>query len=168
MAGDLGWLLDQRELDDLVHTMIGGLDDGDWDAYGRCFSPDVELTLPRHAEPGAPPAETVRGVESFIPVIRAVTAGFDTAQHHVTNIVHHVTGDEATTTCYVVAEHVLGDVPGENTASIGGRYAATARREDGRWLFTSWAFTPSWTRGNPELFTLAAQRAAGNPWPGAS
>lgn len=51
---DVRWLLDQQELDDPVHTMIGGLDVGDWDSYGRCFAPDVELVLPQHAEPGAP------------------------------------------------------------------------------------------------------------------
>lgn len=168
MPGDLRSLLDLRELDDLVHTAVGALDAGDWDLYERCFAPDVEFSLPRHAASEGLAPEVVTGVEHFIPVLRAVLSGFDSVQHHLTNLVHRVAGDEASTSCYVVAEHVLGDVPGENSTSIGGRYAIAARRAGSRWSLTRWDFTPAWSRGNPGLFAAAAQRAAGNPWPGAS
>lgn len=165
MADDLRALLDVRDLDALVHGTVAELDSGDWQAYGRRFAPGVEFVLPAHAAPAAtdPGATTITitGVEHFIPVLRQTLDGFDAVQHHISNTVHDIDGDTATTACYVVAEHFLADVPGGTSTSIGGSYAITARRNGDRWELTGWQFTPAWVRGNPDLFAAAARRGAG-------
>lgn len=158
MAATLQELLDKRALDDLVHITVTALDAGEWGVYRAGFAEDATFLLPDHT--GSGEKSVVTGADNFIPIVSAVLGGFDAVQHHITNMIHRLSGDEAATFCYVIAEHFFGRGPGENSLSVGGHYDIAARREHGEWKLTAWNFTPAWTRGNAALFDQAAGRQA--------
>jgi hypothetical protein len=153
-------LLDKHALDHLIYSSMHAIDSGDWSNYRKGFAEDVEFDFTDH---GVAPSETAKpmtGIDYVITIMRSVMDGFDAAQHHVTNMVHHLDGDTATTDCYVYAEHFLNNDRGDRSISLGGRYHVSSRRTDNGWQVTKWRFATSWFRGNPMLYQLAAEIAA--------
>jgi len=160
MSDPLQELLQKRALDELIFRTMHALDARDWRAYGLSFVEDVVFDYREH---GAAPPEArqlIVGLEKIIALQRAVIEGFDTAQHHVTNIVHVIDGDRATTHCYLYAEHFLHTDRGDPSVSLGGWFEISSRRYADGWKVQRWRFHSPWLRGNPMLYQLAVERTS--------
>ena len=157
MTDPLQELLDKRALDELVFRTMHALDACDWHAYGTSF---VEAVVFDFREHGAAPPEArqlIVGLDTIIALQRSVIEGFDTTQHHVTNMLHAIDGDCATTDCYLYAEHFLNTDRGDRSVSLGGRYEVSSRRHAEGWKVHRWRFHSPWLRGNPMLYRLAVE-----------
>ena len=150
-------LLDKRALDELIFRTMHALDSRDWSAYRTSFVDDVAFDFREH---GAAPPEARRvitGIDNFLVLQRAVIEGFDTAQHHVTNMVHTIDGDTVVTDCYLYAEHFLNNDRGDRSVSLGGRYQFHSGRSSSGWKIHRQRFYSPWIRGNPMLYQIAVE-----------
>jgi hypothetical protein len=157
MSDPLQELLDKRALDELVFRTMHALDACDWRAYGASFVEDVVFDFREH---GAAPPEArqlIVGLDTIIALQKSVIEGFDITQHLVTNMLHAIDGDCATTDCYLYAEHFLTTDRGDRSVSLGGRYEVSSRRHAGGWKVHRWRFHSPWLRGNPMLYQLAVE-----------
>jgi hypothetical protein len=153
-------LLDKRALDELIFRTVHALDACDWRAYGTSFVSDVVFDFREH---GAAPPEArqlIVGLDKIIALQKSVIEGFDIAQHHVTNMVHAIDGDRATTDCNLYAEHFLNTDRGDRSVSLGGRYQVSSQRYVDGWKVQRWRFHSPWMRGNPMLYQLAVERTS--------
>jgi 3-phenylpropionate/cinnamic acid dioxygenase small subunit len=157
MTDPLQELLDKRALDELIFRTMHALDARDWNAYRTSFVDEVAFDFREHG--AAPPEarQVIEGYDNFIVLQRAVIEGFDTAQHHVTNMVHTLNGDEAVTDCCLYAEHFLNNDFGDRSVSLGGRYQFHSRKGAEGWKIHRQRFYSPWIRGNPMLYQLAVQ-----------
>lgn len=161
MSDLLKELLDKRALDELIFRTMHALDARDWRAYGTSFVEDVVFDFREH---GAAPPEArqiIVGLDKIIAIQQSVIEGFDIAQHHVTNMVHVIDGDRATTRCYLYAEHFLNTDRGDRSVSLGGQYEVSSRRYPDGWKVQRWRFHSPWLRGNPMLYQLAVEKTSG-------
>jgi len=162
-------LLDKRALDELIFRTMHALDACDWPAYRASFVEDAAFDFREHG--AAPPQarQVIIGIDTIIALQKSVIEGFDTAQHHVTNMVHSIDGDNAVTDCNLYAEHFLNNDRGDRSVSLGGRYQVSSRRHADGWKVHRWRFYSPWIRGNPMLYQLAVEvtsaRAAGSQPP---
>ena len=159
MTDPMKKLLDKRALDELIYRTMHALDARDWIAYRDAFVDDVVFDFREH---GAAPPEArqlITGIDNFLVLQRAVIEGFDTAQHHVTNMVHAISidGDTAVTECYLYAEHFLNNDCGDRSVSLGGRFQFHARRYPDGWKIHRQRFYSPWIRGNPMLYQMAVE-----------
>ena len=150
-------LLDKRALDELIFRTMHALDACDWSAYGASFVPDAVFDFREHG--AAPPEarQVIEGIDKVIALQKSVIEGFDTTQHHVTNMIHAIDGDTAVTDCYLYAEHFLNTERGDRSVSLGARYQVGSRRHAGAWKVHRWRFHSPWMRGNPMLYQLAVE-----------
>lgn len=157
MNNQLNHLLDKRALDELIYRTVHALDACDWQAYRASFVEDVVFDFREH---GAAPPEVrqlVVGIDTIANLQRSVIEGFDTAQHHVTNMLHTIDGDSAVTDCYLYAEHFLNTDRGDRSVSLGGKYQVSSRRYPDGWKVHRWRFHSPWLRGNPMLYQIAVE-----------
>lgn len=160
MTDPLHQLLDKRALDELIVRTMHALDDCDWRAYRDSFVEDVVFDFREH---GAAPPEArqlIVGLETIVALQKSVIEGFDLTQHHVTNMLHAIDGDSATTDCYLYAEHFLNTDRGDRSVSLGGRYEVSSRRHAHGWKVHRWRFHSPWLRGNPMLYQLAVENTS--------
>lgn len=150
-------LLAERALSELLFRTLEALDRCDWATYREGLVDDVEFDFTEHS--AAPPEarEIIRGPEAIVAGQRSVMEGFDVAQHYVTNVIHHVDGDTATTECYLYAEHFLKNDRGDPSVTLGGKYEIHTRRGAAGWKVVRWRFFQPWLRGNPMLYVLATE-----------
>ena len=128
MSDPLQQLLDKRALDELIFRTMHARDACDWPAYRASFVEDAAFDFREHG--AAPPQarQVIFGIDTIIALQKSVLEGFDTAQHHVTNMVHSIDGDDAVTDCNLYAEHFLNNDCGDRSVSLGGRYQVSSRR----------------------------------------
>ena len=156
MSEKLQELMDKRALDELIYSTMHAMDSSDWPAYRKGMTDDAEYDFTSHGVATDKAAEIMKGADYFITVLAGVLEGFESTQHHVTNILHTLNGDTATTNCYVFSEHFLNNDRGDRSVSCGGRYeVATVRTAQG-WKVVKWRFIASWFRGNTMLYQLAS------------
>lgn len=137
---------DRSDISDLLIRYATALDTRSWDLLDSCFTEDVV------ADYG-----TLGGRNEGRAAIRhavAVVAGFDHTQHLLGNIAITIDTDEAQTSCYVHAQHVMdGDV-----LTIGGVYRDRIVRTPEGWRIAHRRLEPVWQSGNSELVATAAAR----------
>ena len=148
-------LMDKVALDELIRSVSHALDARDWPAYRAHFADTAEFDFTDHASAPKETDEIIVGPDRMISVMRTVMDGLEAAQHHVTNLVHHLDGDEAQSDCYVLAEHFLNNDRGDRDVTLGARYAVVSHRFGDGWQIVRWRFTTAWFRGNPMLYELA-------------
>jgi hypothetical protein len=150
-------LLDKRALDELIFRTMHALDSRDWPAYRASFVEDAAFDFREHSAAPAQARQVIVGIDTIVALQRSVIEGFDTAQHHVTNMVHSIDGDDAVTDCHLYAEHFLNNHGGDRSVSLGGRYQITSHRHPEGWKVHRWRFYSPWIRGNPMLYQLAVE-----------
>ena len=149
-------LRDRAALSDVLIRFACSMDARDWPAYRSCFADSIEIDYRSLiggeilSETGDAWAERTR--ESF--------AGFDVTQHLSTNHVHRVEGDRAHSTAYICAEHFVTTKDAQESWTLGGIYRAEFARSQEGWKIERLALDVLWTRGNPDVFALAAKKAA--------
>src|ERR1700761_7972699 len=99
-------LTDMRALDDLIYAQAMAVDTVDWAAYRACFDDHVNFDFSEHvnriAEQGLGFATDP---DQWVENVKAVIPGFDATMHSVSNPIHKVNGDTASSRCFVTAEH---------------------------------------------------------------
>jgi hypothetical protein len=152
-------LLDRAAVADVVAGLAHAQDDRDWAALRGLFADEVVLDLSTHHF-GRPP--TTMAAADLVDLARGVLTGFDCTHHAASNLVVHLSGDEAECRTHMVAYHHVPAEPGVvDHVTMRGYWQLALRRLDGRWLITRWAVlrTGPW-EGSPDVYALAAARSA--------
>jgi hypothetical protein len=151
-------LVDRAAVADVVAGLAHAQDDQDWPALRRLFADEVVLDLSTHHF-GRPP--TTMSAADLADLARRVLAGFDCTHHAASNLVVHLSGDEAECCTHVVAYHHVPADPGVvDHCTMRGYWQLRLRKLGGRWLITRWAVlrTGPW-EGSPDVYALAAARS---------
>jgi hypothetical protein len=151
-------LVDRMAVADVVAGLAHAQDDRDWTALRGLFADEVVLDLSTHHF-GKPP--TTMSATDLVDLARGVLAGFDCTHHAASNLVVHLSGDEAACRAHVVAYHHVPAEPGVvDHCTMRGYWQLALRRFGGRWVITRWAVlrTGPW-EGSPDVYALAAARS---------
>ncbi|GAA0934935.1 nuclear transport factor 2 family protein [Pseudonocardia zijingensis] len=151
-------LADRTAVADVVAGLAHAQDDQDWAALRRLFVDEVVLDLSTHHF--GRPATTMAAAD-LVDLARATLAGFDCTHHATSNLVVHLSGDEAECRTHVLAYHHVPAEPGVvDHCTMRGYWRLGLRRTGGRWLITRWAVlrTGPW-EGSPDVYALAAARS---------
>jgi ketosteroid isomerase-like protein len=136
-------LLDERSIIDVCVRYATAIDDRDWARLHSCFLPDAVGIY--HAD------RRLDGAEAIVETIRTAVTPLSRTQHLVGTFVVDVHGDEASSSCYLHAQHVRAGVPGGEKYVIAGRYVDRwARTQDG-WRIRERRLDRWWTDGNPTV-----------------
>ena len=136
-------LLDEKSIVDVCVRYATAIDDRDWARLRSCFLPDAVGNY--HAD------RRLDGAEAIVETIRTAVTPLTRTQHLVTNFIVDLQGDEATSSCYLHAQHVREGVPDGDKYVIAGRYVDRfARTEDG-WRIRERRLDRWWTDGNPTV-----------------
>jgi ketosteroid isomerase-like protein len=136
-------LLDERAIAAVCIRDATAIDDRDWDRLRSCFLPDAVGIY--H------PDRRLSGVDAIEEAIRTAVTPLTRTQHLVTNCAAVVQGDEASSSCYLHAQHVRDGVPGGDRYVIAGRYVDRFARTDDGWRIRERRLERWWTRGNPAV-----------------
>jgi 3-phenylpropionate/cinnamic acid dioxygenase small subunit len=136
-------LLDERSIIDVCVRYATAIDDRDWARLRSCFLPHAVGIY--HSD------RTLQGAEEIVETIRTAVTPLSRTQHLVGTFVVDVQGEEASSSCYLHAQHVREGVPGGEKYVIAGRYVDRfARSEDG-WRIRERRLDRWWTDGNPAV-----------------
>ncbi len=139
-APDLGTLLDEREILQVVTRYCRALDTKDWALLGDVFTADATADLTRPS--------LLDGIDAIRSRIRTVLEPLDVSQHLVGNHEVHVDGDDATHRCYFQAQHVRQAASGGPNYIVAGRYEDRLARTDLGWRIVHRTLVVMWTDGN--------------------
>lgn len=144
-------LKDREDLRDTVLKFATAVDTVDMDLYRAAFAEECEYDVSSIS--GQPPvvaraADWAAGIEGFL-------RGFDSTQHLLSNFTFEVTGDAATVTAAVRAEHFLANSEGDGSVTLGGHYTFRLKRTRDGWRICGFRLTATWHRGNQGLYAMA-------------
>nr|BFE35890.1 hypothetical protein GCM10010200_081410 [Actinomadura rugatobispora] len=148
-----------REVLEIVHRALRGLDRREWGDYRAAFADRLHLDYSSWRPDSI-------GWWTADDWVARVGGGFindcDATQHSVSNPLISQDGDHVVLECEVRAMHVLET----QWLELGGTYTWRFARAgdapgDGRWLADGLALAIRWRLGNPDLPALAAARTAG-------
>ena len=152
-------LLDKRALDELINGQALAVDTLDWPAYRKCFADQVNFDFSEHVERVAGKGLGVAtNPDEWVTNVRKVIPGFDSTMHTITNAVHVVNGDKASSRCFVTAEHFLNTDSGDRSITASGLYTFDSIRTASGWKLQTWRLKVHYYRGNPSLYMAAAAR----------
>lgn len=133
-------VLDRLAIEEVCVRYARALDRRDWPLLRTCFVPDVVVEYG-----DAPAINSYEGVER---VCRGALDPLDASQHLVSNFTIAIAGDEATSECYLQAQHVRRGVPGGELYVVAGTYTDRLRRRAGQWHIEHRRLDVVWTDGN--------------------
>ena len=149
-------LKDKADIQETILKYATGLDRRDFALYRSIFADQVEIDFSSFS--GAPPS-TMSG-DDWAAQVQQLLPGFDATQHVLTNFVINVQGDEAKANVYMQAEHFIANSDGDNSHTLGGYYDHKLRRKGEGWEIHATTLTVTWSRGNRDVYRLAAERVA--------
>ena len=153
MNEQLDWLVDRQAIVDLTVDYCRALDLLDWDLLGRCFTEDAVLDVG--------PWGIHTGRDAIVALCSPLFPGMDRTQHLVGNHVIEINQDEASGTCYLVAEHLVRtpDTGGDQTTTRGIYHDRFVRTPAG-WRIRERRLEITWREGNTSIFDQAFARVA--------
>jgi 3-phenylpropionate/cinnamic acid dioxygenase small subunit len=152
-------LADKRALDDLIYAQAMAVDTIDWPAYRKCFADRVDFDFSEHVERVAGKGlGAATDPDQWVENVKAVIPGFDSTMHSVTNVIHEVAGERASSRCFVTAEHFLNTETGDRSITASGIYTFDSIRTPTGWKLQTWRLKILYYRGNPSLYMAAAAR----------
>ena len=128
---------DRQAIIDVTIAYCWALDTHDWDGLDDVFRTDATAELGRHLE----------GLDAIKERIRSALEPLDASQHIVATHQVRVDGDEATSRCYLQAQHVVGG----STFLLGGRYEDRLVRTEDGWRIAHRELITMWTTGDPSI-----------------
>ena len=133
-------LLDEREITRVCYRYATALDDRDWELLRTCFLPDAVAEYEG--------LERCEGYDAIQQVCRAALAPLTGSHHLIGNVYPVVDGHEATSQCYLQAQHVRAGTPGGDTFVVAGRYSDELVRTEDGWRIAVRRLETWWTSGN--------------------
>lgn len=140
MDGELGRLLDEREIVRVALRYCRALDTKDWALLDEVFVPDATGVL------GLP--HVIEGREAIRRRVEGALAHLDDSQHLVGNHEVEVHGDTATHRCYLQAQHIRHAAAGGPHYIVAGRYEDRFVRTPDGWRIAHRSLVVMWTEGN--------------------
>lgn len=156
MTSDADLNTAHREITGLMARFARGIDLRDWELYRSVFTDDIEIDYSSYRPGNAGPFKA----DDWVQRGRMLFPGLTASQHFLSNLDITVDGDRGTVISYVRAEHVLPNTAGDAMFTIGGYYTDSVVRVDGQWKICRKQLTVLWNSGNPQVLTLARERAA--------
>ena len=149
---------DRVALSDLLFGFALAIDTRDWVAYRNVFTDRIDLDYSSYRPGSAGPISA----DAWVDRARRLFPGLAGSQHSISNvrIAFEPTGDRATLTSYVRADHYLPNDQGDSLWTLGGIYTHAAVRTDDGWRFDGVTLRMLWNHGNRHVMTLGAERAA--------
>jgi 3-phenylpropionate/cinnamic acid dioxygenase small subunit len=132
---------DLLEITQLLYAYARAIDQKDWKALERVFTPDARIhyALERGAE---------LSFRELGPWLAGSMAIFKLTQHVITNPLVEVRGDAASSTAYLVATHVQVRQDGTETRTTeGGRYSDSLVRTRDGWRIAARRLDRLWVDG---------------------
>lgn len=142
MANTLEELLDRQAIVDVTIDYGWILDHGDHQLLRRVFTDDAHAVLAGFE---------CHGVEPIIAKVDSALNPLSVSQHIITNHQVEVTGDTATSRCYLHAQHTLRGTEGGENFIMAGRYQDELVRTEQGWRIAKRVLTIDWTEGNPAV-----------------
>ncbi|WP_032368987.1 MULTISPECIES: nuclear transport factor 2 family protein [Nocardiaceae] len=148
---------DRWDVLDVRTKLVQGIDRRNWVQFRSCITDAVRLDYSAH-DPNRIPG-SIAG-DRWTAYCRTLFTGLDATQHSLTNPLVRITGETATSTVYVVAEHMLRTGGDSKFYTLGGFYEDTLIRINGKWLLTDMRLAVTWSRGDRSILAEAMQRGA--------
>lgn len=148
-------LMDRMEIEETALRMGQAADQRDWDTLVGCFTAEVyrDYSSLTGQEPGRIGAHALVTGE-WAPVF----CNLDATQHFTGPCTITIEGNRATGHAYFQTRHVLANVTGGDTWTLGGRYDWTFVRAEQGWKISGVKMTAIWAEGNQNIMALAAAR----------
>jgi len=156
MTSDADLNTAHREITGLMARFARGIDLRDWELYRSVFTDDIEIDYSSYRPGNAGPFKA----DDWVQRGRMLFPGLTASQHFLSNLDITVDGDRGTVFSYVRAEHFLPNTAGDAMFTIGGYYTDSVVRVDGQWKICRKQLTVLWNSGNPQVLTMARERAA--------
>ncbi|PXW35996.1 UNVERIFIED_CONTAM: SnoaL-like protein [Williamsia faeni] len=156
MTSDADLNTAHREITGLMARFARGIDLRDWELYRSVFTEEIEIDYSSYRPGNAGPFKA----DDWVQRGRMLFPGLTASQHFLSNLDITVDGDRGTVISYVRAEHVLPNTAGDAMFTIGGYYTDSVVRVDGEWKICRKQLTVLWNSGNPQVLTMARERAA--------
>lgn len=147
---------DKADIQDLILNYAWGIDTRNWALLRSIFADEIEMDFSSF---NGTPASRI-AADDWVAACRALLPGFDATQHLLTNFMIEVEGDTATAVVYMQAEHFIANSLGDNSHTLGGYYRHKLARDTDGWKIHATTLTILWSRGNRQVYELAAERAA--------
>jgi hypothetical protein len=143
---DLATLLDRQAVVDVCVRYATALDGRDWALLRTCFTPDVE------GDYGG--GRLVHGYEAVETMCRQALEPLAVSQHLLGNFTVEVSGNEASSSCYLQAQHVRPGTPGGDHFSVAGTYTDRLVHAPDGWRIARRRLEVTWTDGNPDVLRV--------------
>jgi hypothetical protein len=147
----LSQISDQLEITDVLNRYSRALDGRDWALLESVFTPDAVVEYGEYGSTNIGPVEVGEHCAGGL-------EGLDCNQHLLSNIAVEINGDEATSRCYLHAQHVFAGAPGGDFYFLGGGYEDDLVRTDDGWRIKHRRLTVLWADGNPDVFMHGVER----------
>jgi 3-phenylpropionate/cinnamic acid dioxygenase small subunit len=138
-VSNLATVLDRLAVQDVLFRYATALDTKDWALLRTCFTPDVVGVYDAHGEQ--------QGYERIEAMCRRALEPLAATQHLIGNVEVAVSGDTATSTCYLQAMHVR-ERPGGDNFIVAGQYRDELVRTPDGWRIVRRALRRIWTQGD--------------------
>ncbi|MBX7482159.1 nuclear transport factor 2 family protein [Qipengyuania qiaonensis] len=148
---------DQAAITTIIESVGTFADRGEFGALEQLYAPEVMLDYTSLA--GGEP-ETVSNVE-LMTRWAGILPGFDRTRHAIDEIVVVISGDSATATAAVVADHWVGSLHWQ----VRGNYTYAFERTVDGWAITAHRFEINGESGTREVFDAAGKAADDEPAP---
>jgi hypothetical protein len=152
-----GGLTDREAAIDAPTRLVCGVDKPDVELFSSSLTEDAILDLSPFSKIGIA-MEPVHGRDKITETfMKKVGYPLDTT-HMTTNIRCFVTGDRATLTCTVLAQHFRGGegpIPQiQEFLMNGNQYECDIVRDGPQWRISKLVITPTWSLGNPDVMKV--------------
>ena len=135
-------LLDRQAIVDLTIAYCYALDGRRFDDLDAIFTDDAKTDYG---------SITCDGLDEIKEKVRVSISPLDATTHMVMNHVVRIDGDRATSSCYLLSQHLKAGTPGGDLYMIAGRYEDDVVRTDDGWRIAFRRLVRVWTDGNREV-----------------
>jgi hypothetical protein len=147
-------LSDMREIIDVMNQYTTALDTRNWELLEATMTPDGQADFGNLAGVGV-----LNSPQALVDLCRRTLQDLDATQHLQGNYVVEVTGDNATASCYLQANHFAENLPGGDEFVVWAKYRDDFVRTEKGWRIKMRRLETIHTAGNQSLFWLAQARA---------
>lgn len=159
MSTDLAQLTNDRyEVAEALYRYAYGLDHDNAEALGSALSEDCVLDFRPANKKLHLDFTVVSGRQAILDSVLPFIGPLDTT-HSASNLRIEISGDSASLSAYVLAQHFMprqGSRPGAEYALLMNRYDCELSRDGEKWRFKRITIDNAWCQGNPEILNALA------------